>query len=1526
MAVKNQNSSFKSSLLGLGNNQRMQGRKRRIGVNRRLAAETLESRQLLTAVTWYLDNVTFDTGEVATGSFKYDPDVGIDGTFSDIDVQVTRDGATHDYSIVHPTSSGNSTYISFIAAEGGDLTGQFTMALSLGSAMTNAGGVIDILPGPANLSYQGVCSTATCGSALGPYDEVVSGQIYGGPRTWHLDDVQFDDGSIAEGYFTFDADSGLFSNMVVTVQGSPIYQWANPGLLGDASNVNLVNQVGNLIGAGNLSLTLAAQMTNAGGEIDILPGLANNSFEGMCATANCDTSNGPFDEVLSGGTIRSSAGAQTWYLENVNLDNGETATGSFTYNPDLVEGRLGAFTNINVDVTNGNNVNEYRIVNPLSAGNAKYVSLVAANDPSQDLTGFPFLALTPDAPMALSGQIEVLPGPQFLSYQGVCSVAACGAANAPYNEVNTGGRLVRELVAPKISSLASVVVAENQTLAYDASTVDNLDTEGNGLTYNLTAGADLGLFNIDSTTGVVTFQTAPSFAAPADANGDNVYEFEVTVTDLGGLTGAQNVAVRVTDGVPTNLTLTVDTATDESNNDVSLGNLSLREAIELANADASITRIQFDQTVFNGDASDVIRLRNQQLPTITDTLHIDGGTQNVVISADKRGNDRRISGTFITDINASDAVARILDDNVSRVLDITAPAGDTITLTGLTITGGDMEGWGGGIINNSSDLVIINSNIAGNRATDFGGGIRTDTGALTLRGTTVSGNVNTGASDGGGIRSNSADITLSNSTISNNFTSGAWGGGVYSNGTIVSIDNSTIVQNTSQQSGGGIVTFGSTTFNNSIVVGNTTISGMAADLAGQGTGTNFSGSHNLIGFGDAFASGSGNLTGVTLENAALGELANNGGPTMTHSLLENSPAINAGDPDFVPGPEQAGFFDQRGASNWRIRDGRMDMGAFESGGAATFVSDVLIQRQLIDPTLVEVAVGGTVVETAAMDDNLEFVVGSAPGNDLTLTVDYSNGYFESNGISFVANAGDADRLVLVGDAAPRLTRGVLNSTSGIGSLLTAHGANASTITFSDVTHFDLQNLLSFDSSGFLSIDSSQSLTIDATGYAALDGTTLLADGGSLTAANGFSMGSGDTLLTAADVNSVFAAGLGSTIQATGDTVLGDANSVNGFYSDGVLHAATHTITINDANEAVLGSLTTLGDGTTGGRLVAGNATANTTTNNAGLPEDLLLANGKNVTGRGNISGNFRNMGTVMGDGAAIGEQIVFEDGFTVTGIGDFENALFLGNFAPGLSPGVATGNNIALAGAVQMELGGTTPGNGDNFHDQINDRGQTQIFGGATLEVLPWNNFQPTAGDEFDILVAAGGLMGTFETVSIDPTFATMEIDFELDYSPNGLTLVAVSTAVSCDFDGDSNCDLDDIDALVTEIAAGTNNPSFDLTGDGAVDSADRDQWLADAGAINLQSGNPYFIGDANLDGAVDGQDFVIWNDFKFNNTARWSQADWNADGSTDGQDFLLWNDFKFQSADRALRQDAGMGQDDDDRFTAIDEIFATID
>ncbi len=63
-------------------------------------------------------------------------------------------------------------------------------------------------------------------------------------------------------------------------------------------------------------------------------------------------------------------------------------------------------------------------------------------------------------------------------------------------------------------------------------------------------------------------------------------------------------------------------------------------------------------------------------------------------------------------------------------------------------------------------------------------------------------------------------------------------------------------------------------------------------------------------------------------------------------------------------------------------------------------------------------------------------------------------------------------------------------------------------------------------------------------------------------------------------------------------------------------------------------------------------------------------------------------------------------------------------------------------------------------------------------------------------------------------------------------------------------------------------------------------------------SGRVALPGDANLDGIVDGSDFLAWNQAKFQQGTDWSTGDFNFDGTTDGTDFIIWNAYKFQSLD----------------------------
>ena len=157
--------------------------------------------------------------------------------------------------------------------------------------------------------------------------------------------------------------------------------------------------------------------------------------------------------------------------------------------------------------------------------------------------------------------------------------------------------------------------------------------------------------------------------------------------------------------------------------------------------------------------------------------------------------------------------------------------------------------------------------------------------------------------------------------------------------------------------------------------------------------------------------------------------------------------------------------------------------------------------------------------------------------------------------------------------------------------------------------------------------------------------------------------------------------------------------------------------------------------------------------------------------------------------------------------------------------------NQAFAGTVQIELGGLTPGSGPNNHDQVVDLSTAVLVDGATLEVSPWNGFQPTVGDTFEILTAANGLVGEFANVVVDPSFTSSGIDFELIYSENSLVLSAIAAGLTGDFNGDGIVDTADYTLWRDTLGSEGIGLAADADRNGIVNAADYSLWRANFGA-----------------------------------------------------------------------------------------------
>lgn len=95
--------------------------------------------------------------------------------------------------------------------------------------------------------------------------------------------------------------------------------------------------------------------------------------------------------------------------------------------------------------------------------------------------------------------------------------------------------------APAFTSAATASMAENIAAVLTATASD---PDGNPLTFSIAGGADAARFAMTSA-GALTFAPAPNFDLPGDADGDNVYQVQLRVSD-GNLSATQDVTVTVT--------------------------------------------------------------------------------------------------------------------------------------------------------------------------------------------------------------------------------------------------------------------------------------------------------------------------------------------------------------------------------------------------------------------------------------------------------------------------------------------------------------------------------------------------------------------------------------------------------------------------------------------------------------------------------------------------------------------------------------------------------------------------------------------------------------------------------------------------------------------------------------------------------------------------------------------------------------------------------------------------------------------
>lgn len=356
----------------------------------------------------------------------------------------------------------------------------------------------------------------------------------------------------------------------------------------------------------------------------------------------------------------------------------------------------------------------------------------------------------------------------------------------------------------------------------------------------------------------------------------------------------------------------------------------------------------------------VIQANHLTTPNLVVQISVPTGT--FVLTRDTNGNVEENFDLNLTTplalnqqivIEGAGANSTIIDGNQTDRL-IYVENGRIAELSKLTLRHGQSDD--GGAIYNTGLLTVRDCVIEDNHTVNAGdGGGVYNAAELVLQNTTIRSNM---ASNGGGIYA-AGSTTIRNSTLSANASIN--GGGIY-NGVSLIITNSTLSANTAESDGGGIYSYRDAFLYSVSVVRN--IADVDHDIngglgggayaepgartvlvntlvAGNGVNGGFDdddcdGSFELYGFnlfGEAVHcsfTGNGGLAYNFMSVDSIGPLRDNGGPTFTHALLPGSEAIDATAPQGCI--EQSGgplLNDQRGAP--RIAGVRCDVGAYEYG-------------------------------------------------------------------------------------------------------------------------------------------------------------------------------------------------------------------------------------------------------------------------------------------------------------------------------------------------------------------------------------------------------------------------------------------------------------------------------------------------------------------------------------------------------------------------------------------------------------------
>jgi VCBS repeat-containing protein len=252
-------------------------------------------------------------------------------------------------------------------------------------------------------------------------------------------------------------------------------------------------------------------------------------------------------QPANGTVVITGGGSGLSYTPNANYCNTPPGTTPDTFTYSLSPGSSSASVSVTVTCVDDDPTAVADTATVLEDSGASPIA-VLANDSDPDGGAFNVQSVTQPA----NGAVVITGGGTDVSYTPSANYCNTPPGTMPDTFTYTlapGGSSAQVSVTvtcvndpPAFSSSATPSVQENTTAVV---TVVAADPDGDTVTYAITGGVDAGLFSIVAGSGVLRFNTAPDFEAPADAGANNVYDVQVTASD-GSDPVVQNLAVSVT--------------------------------------------------------------------------------------------------------------------------------------------------------------------------------------------------------------------------------------------------------------------------------------------------------------------------------------------------------------------------------------------------------------------------------------------------------------------------------------------------------------------------------------------------------------------------------------------------------------------------------------------------------------------------------------------------------------------------------------------------------------------------------------------------------------------------------------------------------------------------------------------------------------------------------------------------------------------------------------------------------------------